>query len=1039
MMRHSAKLELVKWGFGVLALVLGLLMSASAAFAGTGGGAGGSSDGGTGTAEDDDTCLSLVEKDTKKYGSGTITQWDHCGAGFQLYDVNNSGAWPRKQTDYINENVVPVCSNFGGKFYYLSLHRVKLNSAGNGVDYVGGFSHRRQVKQLTSGSTGGNGSIPYYAKPDALPFAEVLKNHEMAVEFANNQPPEIKKLFESLLNTPWSETSWFCWNAEWAGTKSGFQSKSLVTGDGKTNTSADWDKDAEELAVKADDEGKATIVFSHQLRYEAGQTEGEYENASTDWKIVTDSLSNDVTGNWSTPGKTAAESDWLPKNQTITVNVTLGEGETEKRVCSKISYKTKTMTWSSDNPHKMQPNNDDGSTQACAKIMKEAPTPKAKGHFYAESTIEVPQQDNGYVKAATSTSEKDGMKESDEEPGGAGWVEFSTDQEDTKLKFYHYLTYVNEFQFAENDVVPKPQTDWKIEENTDLHGAFSVDGKKGGKSEKLAEEDVTVKLNKGETKTVCRTIYYKPKYIEMTVKDGGDHDAVDKTHETGHLYYEYEILDSGKTGEGRSQACARITRPNDPQGSPWSGAESGNAASGPMFAGEETSIGWNVSAESWATRRLVYYQSINFMLPTSRQYSAVAMTLKGNLANRTDVSPCSYYGGLGISNCIEMGEDSTALSYGESYGEHTYDSESLIAVPNEVGYKHCNSAGYHHERWRRVCEQVDGKRTCHWEYVSSYWTYYGAACRTIAKKPSVAFWNGGVMTSGMITGVMANRFDTDNLFGNYAAEAGSRKLYGSWTEDLAVAFGDIKRFGSGSALAQGIPGGEEADAKEYSSLTITNNNLDVLGNSGIKSTSSLRRRLETYLRGNDTGEMPGYGVRVGVNDLYNGWTGTKMVVVPGDLRVTKSICMDGANADGTCRSTRTFSNIYELPQAIIFVDGNVEIAPEVREVNAWIVARGELNTCKEFQNNATETGTKDASYSGNVPCEKQLQFNGPVWAGSLKLNRTHGADPSTGSAKYEPAEIFNLSTETYLWAYAQAGRYKSSYTEASTRELPPRY
>lgn len=1032
-MRRRVRANLIRAGVGLLTLVMGLLGSVATVFANdpptAGGGAGGGSSGGSESAS------SCVEG-AKKYPGGSY--WDYCGAGFGLYNVNNSTNWPKNQTNYINTYVVPACKNYGGEFYFLSLHRVKLNAAGNGVTYPGGFSHRRQVKELTSSNTGGSGIIPYYEKGGALSFAKVWGNHQLALAYVDRHP-ELKPAFESFLQTPWPDVTWFCWNDAWAGSESGFSSKSKVSVGDKSSVSADWDKDAEELAVKADDEGKATIIFSHQLRYKVDQVEGEYENAVTSWKIKTDTLSNDVSGDWSTPGKTAAESGWLPNNQTIIVNVTLGEGETEKKICSKISYKTKTMTWGSDSPHKMQPNNDDGSTQACAKITKEAPTPKAKGYFYAESTIEVPQQDDGYVKAATSTSEKDGMKESDEEPGGAGWVEFSTDQEDTKLKFYHYLTYVNEFQFAENDVVPKPQTDWKIEENTDLHGEFSADGKKGGKSEKLAEEDVTVKLNKGETKTVCRTIYYKPKYIEMTVKDGGDHDAVDKTHETGHLYYEYEILDSGKTGEGRSQACARITRPNDPQGSPWSGAESGNAASSPMFAGEETSIGWNVSAESWATRRLVYYQSINFMLPTSRQYSAVAMTLKGNLANRTDVSPCSYYGGLGISNCIEMGEDSTALSYGESYGEHTYDSESLIAVPNEVGYKHCNSAGYHHERWRRVCEQVDGKRTCHWEYVSSYWTYYGAACRTIAKKPSVAFWNGGVMTSGMITGVMANRFDTDNLFGNYAAEAGSRKLYGSWTEDLAVAFGDIKRFGSGSALAQGIPGGEETDAKEYSSLTITNNNLDVLGNSGIKSTSSLRRRLETYLRGTDTGQMPGYGVRVGVNDLYNGWTGTKMVVVPGDLRITKSICMDGANADGTCQPTRTFNNIYELPQAIIFVDGNVEIAPEVREVNAWIVARGELNTCKEFQNNATETGTKDASYSGNVPCEKQLQFNGPVWAGSLKLNRTHGADPSTGSAKYEPAEIFNLSTETYLWAYAQAGRYKSSYTEASTRELPPRY
>lgn len=1032
-MRRRVRANLIRAGVGLLTLVMGLLGSVATVFANdpptAGGGAGGGSSGGSESAS------SCVEG-AKKYPGGSY--WDYCGAGFGLYNVNNSTNWPKNQTNYINTYVVPACKNYGGEFYFLSLHRVKLNAAGNGVTYPGGFSHRRQVKELTSSNTGGSGIIPYYEKGGALSFAKVWGNHQLALAYVDRHP-ELKPAFESFLQTPWPDVTWFCWNDAWAGSESGFSSKSKVSVGDKSSVSADWDKDAEELAVKADDEGKATIIFSHQLRYKVDQVEGEYENAVTSWKIKTDTLSNDVSGDWSTPGKTAAESDWLPNNQTIIVNVTLGEGETEKKICSKISYKTKTMTWSSDSPHKMQPNNDDGSTQACAIITKEEKPPEASGQFYAESFVHVPQQND--VEEVKAKSDIDGMRGGDSDPSRAGWVEFSTDAENTNVEFYHKLTYVAEKnKFTEKDVVPKPETKWKIEENISLNGTFTVnDGKKDETSGDLGKETVPVKLNKGETKLVCRTIYYKPKYVKMTVKEGGDHDGEDG-HDTDHEYYEYEIKDENKTGEGRSQACVKITRPNDPQGSPWSGAQAGTEASAPMFAGQDADIGWDVSAESVPTRRLAYYQSINFMALTSKRYNALATILRGNLGNRTNTEPCGFYQSVWSGSgfwCTELSRHSESLAYGENYGKHEYNRKDEMAVPNEVGYKHCNSAGYQFERWRRVCNYPD--EPCHWEYVSSYWTYYGAACRTIAKKPSVAFWNGGVMTSGMITGVMANRFDTDNLFGNYAAEAGSRKLYGSWTEDLAVAFGDIKRFGSGSALAQGIPGGEEADAKEYSPLTITNNNLDVLGNSGIKSTSSLRRRLETYLRGNDTGEMPGYGVRVGVNDLYNGWTGTKMVVVPGDLRVTKSICMDGANADGTCRSTRTFNNIYELPQAIIFVDGNVEIAPEVREVNAWIVARGELNTCKEFQNNATETGTKDASYSGNVPCEKQLQFNGPVWAGSLKLNRTHGADPSTGSAKYEPAEIFNLSTETYLWAYAQAGRYKSSYTEASTRELPPRY
>ena len=54
-------------------------------------------------------------------------------------------------------------------------------------------------------------------------------------------------------------------------------------------------------------------------------------------------------------------------------------------------------------------------------------------------------------------------------------------------------------------------------------------------------------------------------------------------------------------------------------------------------------------------------------------------------------------------------------------------------------------------------------------------------------------------------------------------------------------------------------------------------------------------------------------------------------------------------------------------------------------------------------------------------------------------NAMFNTDGSNKSTKEAPAEIFNLRADTYLWAYAQAGRYDSSYTESYSRELPPRY
>lgn len=65
----------------------------------------------------------------------------------------------------------------------------------------------------------------------------------------------------------------------------------------------------------------------------------------------------------------------------------------------------------------------------------------------------------------------------------------------------------------------------------------------------------------------------------------------------------------------------------------------------------------------------------------------------------------------------------------------------------------------------------------------------------------------------------------------------------------------------------------------------------------------------------------------------------------------------------------------------------------------------------------------------------------------MDLRRSFGSDPlvtrhgtfGSASNKHAAGEVFNLCADTYLWAYAQAGRYDSSYTESYSRELAPRY
>ena len=69
-------------------------------------------------------------------------------------------------------------------------------------------------------------------------------------------------------------------------------------------------------------------------------------------------------------------------------------------------------------------------------------------------------------------------------------------------------------------------------------------------------------------------------------------------------------------------------------------------------------------------------------------------------------------------------------------------------------------------------------------------------------------------------------------------------------------------------------------------------------------------------------------------------------------------------------------------------------------------------------------------------CDDRLTVNGPIAARQLLLYRTAGA--GTGSASGQPAEVFNLRPDAYLWATyysSTAGRIQT----VSTQELPPRF
>ena len=122
----------------------------------------------------------------------------------------------------------------------------------------------------------------------------------------------------------------------------------------------------------------------------------------------------------------------------------------------------------------------------------------------------------------------------------------------------------------------------------------------------------------------------------------------------------------------------------------------------------------------------------------------------------------------------------------------------------------------------------------------------------------------------------------------------------------------------------------------------------------------------------------------------------------------------------------TYGDITEIPQ-VIFIADDIKVSPDVTHLDAWLVAKNNIDTCYPG-------GGAKVSISN---CDSQLTVTGPVIAKTLSLNRTYGG---TGGVmnNSQPAEIFQLSPATYLWGYAQTQRYSQAITTFQ-RELPTRY
>jgi hypothetical protein len=265
------------------------------------------------------------------------------------------------------------------------------------------------------------------------------------------------------------------------------------------------------------------------------------------------------------------------------------------------------------------------------------------------------------------------------------------------------------------------------------------------------------------------------------------------------------------------------------------------------------------------------------------------------------------------------------------------------------------------------------------------------------------------------------------------------RIYGSWGEYGVMATGIIKGIGSGSAFAD--RGLAHATTCSYTFLTFANatttNCKTTPANSygGYKTGRTIPDVAASFPITSAAATLSGNSLDVSVlSGTYK--TSGNITLTGGTLPAGRTIVINTYNA-----ATKTYGDITiagnityttdpltsaaQIPQ-LVLIAGNINIQDNVTQVDAWLSSEGTLNTCSNVNRTSITINN----------CNQLLTINGPVMAKNVQLWRTAGSLDNDNSG--DPAEVFNLRPDAYLWGLAQSansGRLETVYTQ----ELPPRF
>ncbi len=361
-------------------------------------------------------------------------------------------------------------------------------------------------------------------------------------------------------------------------------------------------------------------------------------------------------------------------------------------------------------------------------------------------------------------------------------------------------------------------------------------------------------------------------------------------------------------------------------------------------------------------------------------------------------------------------------------------------------------------------------------------TYYGTpkenalysslTCFTVAGFPTFQIRGGSILTEGDVKAKVVES---------------NGEYFGSWIDYGLITKGEIKRLSSGKAfIGSEYKYDPDENRNKNHPLTIANNeeNIDEpKGHSNIGASATKERLKSLYapsaktpLDGSTFTGNSTYGIEVNISkpDNYTTYTSNQFTTQTSDTNakyrytyinesddntvikqesalskgVTHVIYSTGNIVIGSdfTYNSESYNQISDIPQYIIISEKNIYIDQNVKEIHAWLIADGEINTCTgyekwnypEDESNALHKqdggkGYNSATYTKDI-CNTALKLYGPLIAKNIWLERTSIGGESVSGV----SEIVNLTAENSYWVLAQSrgnGKISTSYI----RSLAPRY